>query len=304
MMAIRRSLAISTLLMVFVGGLVGLSPLAVQAQSVDTKIVVMDAGGENLRTLVAAAGERFGTPSLSPDGRVLLYDKSPTGGFGATQLYATRLDAPQQEPKNLGAGNAPTWSPDGSRIAFHITRENRDQIKPGVWVMNADGTGRTWLSEGKAARFSPDGNRILFIDQPDGHGEGIYELDLRTDQTMPMLDHAYQRIAGACWSPDGKRIAVIVRHASDAELFLVAAEGEDRTATIRLTADIGYRPNWSPDGKYLLLWVRDDEGRRRLHRLEVDGDAAPEKLAHQDESSFNSDGIWSPDGKQILWTRD
>ena len=97
---------------------------------------------------------------------------------------------------------------------------------------------------------------------------------------------------------------MIVRQPDDAELLLVSAEGEDRSAKVRLTTDIGYRPNWSPDGKHLLIWVRDAEGRRQLYRVEVDSDQAPEKLAHQDESSFNSDAIWSPDGKQILWTRE
>jgi Tol biopolymer transport system component len=262
----------------------------------------MDASGENLRTLVSAAGERFGTPSLSPDGDTLLYDRSSTGAFGTTHIYTLRIGA-EEKAKDLGAGNAPNWSPDGSLIAFHITAENRDAIKPGVWVMNADGTKRTWLFEGKAARFSSDGKRLLFVDNPDGQGEGIYQFDLDTNEITAMLDHAYRRVAGACWSPDGKRIAVIVRHANDAELLLVATEGDDRSATIRLTADIGYRPNWSPDGKHLLLWVRNEEGRRQLHRLEVEGESVPEKLAHQDESEFNSDGIWSPDGKQILWSR-
>ena len=303
MMAFRRSLAVSTVMVVIVGGLVNLSPLAALAQNGDTKIVAMDTGGENLRTLVGAAGERFGTPSMSPRGDTLLYDMSPTGQFGATHVFTVRPDA-EEKAKDLGVGNAPSWSPDGARIVFHVTAGNRDEIKPGVWVMNADGTGRTWLCEGKAARFSPDGHRLLFIDNPDGQGEGIYRLDMRTDEILPMLDHVYQRIAGACWSPDGKRIAVIVRQASAAELLLVAAEGDDRSATIRLTEDIGWRPNWSSDGKFLLLWVRDDQGSRQLHRLEVDSEKEPEILAHQDESSFNSDGIWSPDDKQILWIRD
>ena len=41
-----------------------------------------------------------------------------------------------------GVDYAPTWSPDGSKIAFHSDRSGTLQ----VYVMNADGSGLTQLT--------------------------------------------------------------------------------------------------------------------------------------------------------------
>ena len=45
----------------------------------------------------------------------------------------------------------PSWSPDGSKIAFQSDRDGRDQI----YVMNADGTGQTSLSDNTAFDEEP-----------------------------------------------------------------------------------------------------------------------------------------------------
>ena len=68
------------------------------------------------------------------------------------------------------------WSPDGKRIAYTWF----DLTTSDVWVMNADGTGRTNLTnspqidEGFPA-WSPDGQRIAFTTLRDGNNE-IYVM--------------------------------------------------------------------------------------------------------------------------------
>jgi TolB protein len=89
-------------------------------------------------------------------------------GSGAAPL--TQLTAP-------GADSLfPVWSPDGSKIAFQSRRAlsgnngtNTNNIR-NIWVMNADGSGATPLTQLTAAgtdSFSPtwmsDGKRIAFV---------------------------------------------------------------------------------------------------------------------------------------------
>jgi hypothetical protein len=56
----------------------------------------------------------------------------------------------------------PTWSPDGSRIAFHSDRDGNAEI----YVMDADGSSQTRLTRDVAndmhPAWSPDGSRIAF----------------------------------------------------------------------------------------------------------------------------------------------
>ena len=65
----------------------------------------------------------------------------------------------------------PTWSPDGSKIAFHSTRDGNNEI----YVMNADGSGQTRLTNNPAAgllpAWSPDGIKIAFTSIRGGNQE-------------------------------------------------------------------------------------------------------------------------------------
>jgi Tol biopolymer transport system component len=86
------------------------------------------------------------------------------------------------DPSN---GMYPTWSPDGSRIAFMSWRTGATEL----WVMNADGSDQRRLTEtawGDAIdpRWSPDGKRIAFVHVPQGLVPGgprvIHTLDLES----------------------------------------------------------------------------------------------------------------------------
>ena len=54
-------------------------------------------------------------------------------------------------------GGQPTWSPDGTKIAFATNRT-------GISVVNADGTGYTEVTHADDVfpEWSPDGSRIAF----------------------------------------------------------------------------------------------------------------------------------------------
>ena len=54
----------------------------------------------------------------------------------------------------------PAWSPDGSKIVF-VRVGNK------LWLMNADGSGVTQLTDGRSRlsspAWSPDGSKIVFV---------------------------------------------------------------------------------------------------------------------------------------------
>ena len=78
---------------------------------------------------------------------------------------------------------APTWSPDGSRIAFASDRGQQEEWAYDIYIMNADGTGVTQLtSNGSydgAPMFSADGAYLYFLSARGGGVPNIWRIQLQ-----------------------------------------------------------------------------------------------------------------------------
>jgi Tol biopolymer transport system component len=116
-------------------------------------IVVAHADGSDARLLVVEKGATGpGAPSWSPNGRKLLYVKTPParGGLGYRfEIWTINADG-SAKTRLYHAGccttgwGGPIWSPDGRLIAFS------SDTGGGTFVMNADGTGVRRLSRATA----------------------------------------------------------------------------------------------------------------------------------------------------------
>jgi Tol biopolymer transport system component len=203
------------------------------------------------------------------------------------------------------AGWYPSWSPDGTRLAF-VRGPYPDAA---LAVMNADGSGQARLADTPGDEFrpawSPDGTRIAFFDGygflyvVGADGSGLTELaPVRyadgTTYTFP-LDQP------PAWSPDGTRIAFV----SQAEVWVVHADG---SGLARLTDVPGEAnsPAWSPDGAtiaYVVLELEDDPDQGALvtggglYLVGADG-SNPTRLT---DIPAEPGIAWSPDGAKILF---
>jgi Tol biopolymer transport system component len=121
------------------------------------------------------------------------------------------------------ADENPSWSPDGSRIAFDSSRSTNQQT---IHVMDANGGNITQISSTPCCEsdfqpaWSPDGNRIAFVSTRDGDGEyEIYVMGAEGEFAGPPAvrltnDPAPefgQRINDSqpTWSPDSSRLAFL-----------------------------------------------------------------------------------------------
>jgi TolB protein len=114
----------------------------------------------------------------------------------------------------------PSWSPDGTLIAFAVETRDADGIfvTSTIWLVNADGTGlRQLTAESLVAGdpvWSPDGTRILFGSQPirsvwAENERGVATTHLYTmapdgnDVRMLPIDGP---VGAASWASDGDQI--------------------------------------------------------------------------------------------------
>jgi dipeptidyl aminopeptidase/acylaminoacyl peptidase len=107
--------------------------------------------------------------------RSAAYKADGTGLVGSKRVHLFVVDAEtgasEQLTKNDTNAATPAWSPDGKRIAFALSRSDRDVTsRTHLCVVDAGGGEpgdvAHWDGTGAAPAYSPDGRTILFVGQP------------------------------------------------------------------------------------------------------------------------------------------
>jgi dipeptidyl aminopeptidase/acylaminoacyl peptidase len=107
-------------------------------------------------------------------------------------------------PHKVGAGNSPSFSPDGSRLLFV------DKKRILTVAASGDGDAQPLLIDQgtvDSLTWAPDGKRLAFVSHRDSHSLiGVYDF---VDQTIVWLSPSLDYDSSPAFSPDGARIAFV-----------------------------------------------------------------------------------------------
>lgn len=215
-------------------------------------------------------------PSLSPDGRWLVYASRASGRWaiylrsvGGQNAIPLTKDSPADDTQ-------PAFSPDGEHIAFRSERDGG-----GIFVMGRTGESpRKVTDAGFNPAWSPSGKEIVFADERidtnpfirnqqsalwavSVEPPGAKRLITKPDAVQPS------------WSPHGQRIAYwgipFAAGRGQRDLWTVPANGGPAQ---RVTDDpaVDWNPIWSPDGRYL-YFASDRGGSMNLWRVPIEEDS-------------------------------
>lgn len=213
--------------------------------------------------------------------------------------------------------SSPVVSPDGQWVVFTVLEPSYEPEKESsdLWLVAADGSSParrltyTKAPEGSVA-WSPDSRRIAFTSKRDGdETEQLYVLDLAGGGEARRLTNLVSGVANPQWRPDGGAIlfeSTVYPGALDDEANRKeAAERKARKYNLRTYEHFPVR-FWNQ-------WLDDRQPSILVQSL-VEG-AAPRdilsgtRLARtagfsgvQSESGNSLAPIWSPDGKEIVFT--
>jgi len=266
--------------------------------------------------LFGAAMSFAQTPRLRANGKIAF----TSDRYGNLEIYVMNADGTNQVrlTNNLAADDYPTWSPDGTKIAFVSQRPSGGYA---IYRMNGDGTNRVEITpinveaSSSSMSWSPDGQRIVFDDNSD-----IFVVNVDGGNRQN-LTNGPEWDSGPSWSPDGSRILFSRYIYPDAShvyggtiMHTIRPDGTDLRELPNGQATDGWNDDyakWSPSGDqvvfmgnvwdfYESIFIANADGTNR--RL-FDGCTFLEPC--DEERLFDRlnriNPSWSPDGNWIIY---
>lgn len=202
----------------------------------------------------------------------------------------------------------PTFSPDGSKIAFQSDRVlagRRSTNQPdgttayNVFIMNADGSNVNQLTNSGCGEstpdWSPDGSKIAYVSCDTGTNQ-IYTINVDGSENTCLSNNNYFDSAPA-WSPDGSRIAYVSFRDDNADIYIMNADGSNQQRLTITDSSDEWEPDWSPDGTRL-VFDSFRNGNSDLFLINANG-TGESHLTQTEWTEFFP--AWSTDGQWIAF---
>lgn len=252
---------------------------------------------------------RVGSMQLSPDKKKVLYTVSYVGlkeNKSNSEIFVVNTDGTdkRQLTHTPYSESEPAWINEGKEIVF-IYPENG---VPQLWKMNADGTGRTCISDVKSGvngfKFSPDEKKVLYVTE--------IESALKPVDEYPDLDQATGRHISDLMFKHWNEWVETIPHPFVADYngttlnnAVDLLEGEPYESPMKPFGGVE-QLDWSRDGKTIAYTCRKKVGLDYAVSTNSDiylYDIEKKTTVNLSEGmmGYDQNPVFSPDGNYLAW---
>jgi TolB protein len=250
------------------------------------RLMIADADGAQPRVVVQSA-QPIMSPAWSPDGGSLAY-VSFEGGLPAVYVQTLASGQRVRVSARAGINGAPTFSPDGKRLALALSRRDGNVD---IYLLELADQSLTRLTDSPAIdtepAFSPDG-RFVYFTSDRGGGPQVYRVATSGPATAERVTFEGGYNARPRVAPDGRSLAVVTLDRGAYRIAVV--DLERRGARVLTSGRLDESPSFAPNGAMIIYGSRDGD-RGVLATVSVDG-RVQQRLAGG--TGEIREPVWSP----------
>ena len=221
-----------------------------------SQLVWRDRTGHHLGVAADADANNPSYLELSPDGQRAALQRMVDNNTDIWLLDLARSGM-SRFTFNVANEQLPTWSPDGTRIAFSSNRAGRNNL----YLKSASGTANEELlrdtpNPKQAQAWSKDGRFLLYYEIDPVTGRDLWALDMTGERKPTVIANTMFEERSGQLSPDGRWV---VYETNESGRFEIVAQSfpEPRSRSYVSTTG-GIHPRWSADGSEIYFVAPDE----------------------------------------------
>src|SRR5262245_34332807 len=233
----------------------------------------LDRSGKSMGMIGATDSAGLAHAELSPDGKRVAVTRTVNGNTDVWLIDAAR-GVPTRFTFDAAIDQAPVWSPDGNRVAFHSNRKGKFHL---YWKLSSGAGADELLLESDRNEapgdWSPDGRFLLFRSggPPTGYDLRVLPVfgENRGDKKpLPFLKTPFEELDGQ-FSPDGKWIANQSNESGRFEIYVQPFPGPG--GKFQISSNGGLQVRWNKNGKDIFYVSLDSKTMAASVKLSADG---------------------------------